>query len=316
MFITAFRTTGLAILEIFIIGALGFWLVKRKTLSDEGLNGLSKIVLDLTVPLFIFTQFVKEFSFSLYPNWWIFPILSISLTALGFAIGSFFSWSVKTPDEKMQFFSLIGFQNCGYLPLPLIAALLPPAEASQMFIYTFLFMAGFNLLVFSVGVCMLTTDKTKRLEWGNFFNPPVVATLLGLLFVFLGVQNSIPDWIFRPLKMTGDCTLPLAIFVVGGGLAEISFKKKFNHQAVYFVLLSKLLIMPLLILLILSQAGIPRLIGMLLLIQAAVPSATTLSVILTHHRKQDYIVNQSIFLGHIFCIVTIPLFLSLFYMLK
>lgn len=316
MFITAFRTTGLAILEIFILGALGFWLVKRQTLSEEGLNGLSKIVLDVTLPLFIFTQFVRNFSFSLYPNWWIFPLLAISLTCMGFAIGSFFSWSANVGDERMQFLSLIGFQNSGYLPLPLIAALLPPKEASQMFIYTFLFMAGFNLLMFSAGMCMLTCNQGKRLELGNFLNPPVVATLIGLLLVFFGAQNSIPNWIYHPLKITGDCTLPMAIFVVGGGLAVISFKKKFNHRAIFFVLLSKLIIMPLLVLLILSRSGLPRLIGLLLLIQAAVPSATTLSVILSHYRKQDHIVNQSIFLGHLFSILTIPIFLSLFYMLK
>jgi predicted permease len=316
MFITAFKTTGLAILEIFILGALGFWLVKRQTLSDEGLNGLSKIVLDVTLPLFVFTQFVRNFSFSLYPNWWIFPLLSISLTCMGFAVGSFFAWSAKSTDEKMQFLSLIGFQNSGYLPLPLIAALLAPKEASQMFIYTFLFLIGFNLMMFSVGVYMLASNQGKRLELGNFLNPPVVATIIGLLLVFFGAQNSIPNWIYHPLKMTGDCTIPLAIFVVGGGLATISFKKKFNHRAIFFVLLSKLIIMPALVLLILSRAGIPSMIGMLLLIQAAVPSATTLSVILTTYRKQDHIVNQSIFLGHVFSIVTIPVFLSLFYMLK
>ncbi len=314
MFAAAFKTTGLAIIEIFILGAIGFWLVKRKTISDEGLNGLSRIVLDVTLPLFIFTQFVKGFSFSQYPQWWIFPLLSVSLTCMGFAIGSFFAWSAKSGEERMQFLGLIGFQNSGYLPLPLISALLAPDDASRMFIYTFLFMTGFNLMMFSVGVCMLACDKRVRLRAVDFLNPPVVATLAGLLLVFFGAQNSIPGWLYHPLKLTGDCTLALACFVVGGGLAAISFKNRFNHKAIFLALLSKLIILPSLVLLILFKADLPRLIGLLLIMQAAVPSATTLSVILTLYKKQDHIVNQTIFLGHILSILTIPVFLSLFFM--
>jgi len=315
MFITAFKTTGLAICEIFILGLLGYLLLKRKMLSAEGLNSISKIVMDVTLPLFIFSQFVKQFSFAQYPNWWVLPFFSIVLTAMGFAVGNFFTCSLKSTDEKMQFLSLIGFQNSGYLPLPLVAALLPAEEASRMYIYIFLFLVGFNLLIWSIGVHMLAYHKGKKLELASFFSAPVVATLAGLLFVLFRWQGSIPGFILRPLKITGDCTLPLAIFVVGASLAQISFKKNLDMRSISLALLAKLIILPLVVLIILYYARLPHLIGLLLMIQASVPPATSLSVILSHYKKQDYIVNQSIFLGHIVGIVTIPVFLSLFYYL-
>lgn len=317
MFLSVFKTTSLAIIEIFILGLLGFFLIKRKILSYEGLDGISRLVIEVTLPLFIFSKFIKEFRFSLYPNWWIFPILSIVLTLVGFAIASFFIWTTRNPNEKRQFLSLVGFQNSGYLPLPLIAALLPSVEANQMFIYLFLFLVGFNLLMWSFGVYLLTYQKNRRFEFASLFSPPVVATLVGLLFVSLGLENSIPNFIFRPLQMVGDSTLPLAMFVVGANLAELEFDKKINLRALFFIVLTKLIIMPLVILLILIniKTRIAYLVALLLLMQAAMPPATSLSVIIRHYKKDDYLINPAIFIGHIISIFTIPILLSLFFFL-
>jgi hypothetical protein len=313
MFLTAFKTTGLAIAEIFILGLLGFFLIKRKILSYEGLDGISRLVIEIALPLFIFCKFIKEFSFSLYPNWWIFPILSVALTVLGFAISSFFLWTTRNPDEGRQFISLVGFQNSGYLPLPLVAAMLPPNEAGQMFIYIFLFLVGFNLLMWSWGVYLLTYHKARRFEFGSLFSPPVVATLIGLLCVWLKLENSLPNFVFRPLKMVGDCTLPLAIFVVGASLAEMELGKGINKPALFFICLLKLAVLPLIVLAVLIKVKISYLIALLLLIQATMPPATTLSVIIRHYKKTDHLVSPAIFIGHIISILTIPLFLSLFF---
>jgi len=317
MFLTAFKTTGLAIIEIFILGLLGFFLIKRKILSDSGLDGISRLVIEVTLPLFIFCQFIKEFRFSLYPHWWIFPILSIVLTLLGFLVAAPFSWISKNPDEKRQFLSLVGFQNSGYLPLPLIAALLPAAEANQMFIYLFLFLVGFNLLIWSFGVYLLTYHQARRFEFASLFSPPVVATLAGLLFVFLGIENSIPNFILRPLKMAGETTLPLAMFVVGASLGGLTFKKQINRGALLLLCLAKLVILPAIVILILVglKLKIPYYVAFLLLMQAAMPPATSASVIIRHYQKEDYLVSSGVFIGHLLSILTIPLFLSLFFLL-
>lgn len=317
MFLTAFKTTSLAIIEIFILGLLGFFLIKRKILSYEGLDGLSRLVITITLPLFIFCQFIKEFRFALYPNWWMFPISSIILTLLGFLIVSFFIWTSKNPSERRQFLCLAGFQNSGYLPLPLVAALLPSKEANVMFIYIFLFLVGFNLLMWSAGVYLLTYQKDRRFEFATFFSPPVVATLAGILFVLLRLENSIPNFIFHPLKMVGDSTLPLAMFVVGANLAELKIDKKVNKQALFFIFLTKLVILPLIILLILINLKhrISYLVALLFLIQASMPPATSLSVIIRHYKKEDYLINPAIFIGHIISLFTIPVFLSLFFSL-
>jgi predicted permease len=57
----------------------------------------------------------------------------------------------------------------------------------------------------------------------------------------------------------------------------------------------------------------PRLISLLILIQLAMPSATTLSVLVSHYKKEDLLISQGIFFSHITSIITIPLFLIIYF---
>jgi predicted permease len=267
------------------------------------------------LPVLIFCQLVKDFSFGLYPDWWIFPLISIAITIAGLMLGSLFTVFIKGHQHKAQLLSLITFQNSGYLPLPLIAALLPKEKADIMFIYLFLFLIGFNLVVWSAGKYMLTFSGLKKFELGTLFSPPVITAISSLIFISLGLNKFVPDAALKPLRMVGDCTLPLAMLVVGGNIAEIHLGK-IDKKAIALIVLSKLIILPLLGLWLVIKFRLPQLMGFLVLLQLAVPPATSLSVIVRHYKKEDLLVSQGIFFGHILSIITIPVFLSLYFTLS
>ena len=312
MLIAHFKITGIAVSQIFLLAAVGFFLVKKKFLSGQGLDDLSSLVMDVTLPVLIFCQLIKDFSFSLYPDWWIFPLISIAVTLLGLLIGFLFSNFIKGEQNKLQFLSLVAFQNSGYLPLALVAALLSPARAGAMFIYLFLFLMGFNLVMFSVGVHILNFHKERKLKIKSLFSMPVVATIFSLIMVYLGFNRFFPQAIIKPLRMLGDTTLPLAMLVVGGNLAQISLMH-INKKAVSLLILAKMIILPALGLVLISILKIPELIGLLILIQLSMPSAVTLTVILRSYKKEDILASQGIFLTHIAGIITIPVFLILYF---
>jgi predicted permease len=54
-------------------------------------------------------------------------------------------------------------------------------------------------------------------------------------------------------------------------------------------------------------------IGLLLLVQLAMPSATSLSVIVSHYKKEDLLISQGIFFSHLASIITIPAFLIIYF---
>ena len=168
--------------------------------------------------------------------------------------------------------------------------------------------------MFSLGVHLICFHKEKKFELASFFSPPVIAAVFTLALVFFGLQRFIPGSALRSLRMAGDCTLPLAMFVVGGSLAEINLGQV-HKSAMVLITLIKLIIMPLLGLLLVIKLKLPELIGLLILLQLAMPCATTLSVITRYYKKDDLLVSQGIFFTHIVSIITIPVFLSIYFAL-
>lgn len=311
-FLSTFKFSALAIAEIFLIGLCGFALAKKRIISAEGLKVLSRLVVELTLPALIFSRLLRDFNFQRFPDWWLFPVISFGLTLLGLALGYLFLKTDKSLSTKNEFLGLIAFQNSGYLPLALATTILPLAEAKQMFIYIFLFLLGFNALIWSFGVHLLSRHKEKKFEFASLFTPPLLATLVALLFIFLKAESFIPEIVLRPLAMIGNCTIPLGLMVVGGSLAFVSAKTEIKKKALINLGLAKLIILPALVFLLLIWIRPPRLIGLLLLMQAAMPSATSLSIIAKRYAGDCDFINQSILWTHLLGLITIPLFLSLF----
>lgn len=314
MFLEWFRITSSAVLQIFMLAAIGYFLIKRNILGEKCLGTLSRLVIEVTLPLMIFCRLVKDFRFDLYANWWIFPFISILITGAGLLLGYLFLGFIKGRERRMQFLGLTAFQNSGYLPLALISALPLGDKAATMLIYLFLLLMGFNLAVWSLGVFLLAFHKNKKFEMGSLFSPPVIAALFSLLFIALGLNDFVPEGVLKTLGMAGDCTLPLALFVVGGSLAFIKLRR-IDIKAIPLALLIKLFIMPVLGLWLVIQFNLPELIGLLILIELAMPPAVSLSVIISHYKKEDLLISHGIFFGHLLTLVSLPLFLSLYFTL-
>jgi len=311
MFLTYFKITGLAMAQIFFLGALGYVFVKKNILSHAGLDALSRLVIQVIFPALIFTQLLENFSFCLYPYWWIFPLISLIITVAGLIVGWLLLKFLKLRTHKLQFLSLVGFQNSGYLPLAIVASIFSGQKAGDMFIFIILFLLGFDLVAWSCGIYMLTYEKQARFRLRSIFSPPVVANLATLALISLGLNKFIPEGVFKPIEMIGNCTLPLAMFVVGGNIALVRLKN-IDKKAVFSLLLGKLIILPAAGIAVVLKLGLPELLGFLIIMQLAMPSATSLSVIIRHYKKEDALISQGVFFSHIVSLLTIPLFLSLY----
>ncbi|MDD3345274.1 MAG: AEC family transporter [Candidatus Omnitrophica bacterium] len=311
MFLDYFRVTGTAMAQIFFLGGLGYLFVRRGALSHAGLEALSRLVIQIIFPALIFTQLLKNFSFALYPNWWMFPLISLAITAFGLLVGWALIKAGGLKKHRLQFLSLVGFQNSGYLPLALAASVFSGKDSGSMFIFIILFLLGFDLVAWSCGIYMLTYEKEARFRMRSVFSPPVIANLSTLALVFFGLDKFIPQAVAKPVEMVGNCTLPLAMFVVGGNVALVQLKK-IDKLPVFLIILGKMLILPAAGIVFALKLGLPDLLGVFVVMQLAMPSATSLSVIIRHYKREDALISQGIFFSHVVGLLTIPLFLSLY----
>ncbi len=315
MFPLSFQTTLAGTLQILLMGGCGYFLTQKKIIDENGLNLFSRLVVNFFLPAFILSHLLSSFSFSSYPNWWWFPLISFGINLTGFALAQLIVNLDSKIKHKREFVGLISFQNSGYLPLILVATLLPATQVQTLYIYIFLFLIGFDLLIWSLGVWLLTRHKIEKFELKQIMNGPITAITLSLLLVYFGLNHFIPDLMMKPVKMFGDCTLPLSMIIVGGNLARLK-RSDMHKRDLAAVLGAKLVILPLLALLIVTAIPVEYLIGFLIVLEAAVPSATTLSVIARHYELEDGFLNQGLVLSHLVSIITIPVFLMLYFWLK
>ncbi|MBU2540651.1 MAG: AEC family transporter [Candidatus Omnitrophica bacterium] len=311
-FFNSLSTVVSAMAQLIFLAGCGYFLVKKDILTPETLKILSRIVLILIFPSFVFHKLVSSFTFSQFPHWWIYPIFSFAIIGSAFLIALAFLRLNPEFGQKREFLSSITFSNAGYLPLVLIATLFDKEIASRLFIYLFLFLLGFNLLVWSFGVTLLAGDREEKNTFKNMFSPPVIAILLGLMVVFFKISSFIPSFLMKAFESLGSCTLPLALIVVGGNLALINMQSIFKNRQLQVIVFIKLILLPFLAIFILLFFDINPLIKFLLLLEAAMPTAVSLSVICRNFELKGVLANQAIFWTHLCSILTLPFFLVIF----
>lgn len=311
MFWTSFQTVFLGLLQVMSLAGCGYFLFRRKMIDQTGIALLSRLVVNVFLPCFIFDHLLTEFTFSQYPYWWVFPLISFGVTLSGFGVGHLLVRIFKKVPDRSQAVALMSFQNSGYLPLLLIANIFQGPQAQTLYVYIFLFLIGFDLATWSLGVWLLTHQKLDRFDLRQMVNAPIVSIGVSLLIVFLGFKSSVPEMIFKPMQLLGACTLPLSMLVVGGSLAQVLFSKA-HWPGIGVIILGKLLILPVLALGVVQIIKPDFLVGFLIVLEAAVPSAISLSVIAQQHRLQDEFLSQGLVVTHLVSMVSLPIFLSIY----
>ncbi len=297
-----------ATVQILIMAACGYGLFKSGIIDDHGLEIITRVLINFLLPVFMFHQLTAQFDFREFPGWWMFPLIGIGIILAGLALGRLVLVFAPGIASKREFLSLVVFQNSGYIPLMLVTTLFSGEVAGRLYVYIFLLLIGFNLMMWSLGVWLLSPGQEGAVDIKKLVNPPLAALAVTLAVIALGWHRFVPGVLVNPLELFSRCMLPTAMIVIGGGLARIQLTAV-RIAPMACALIVKLVILPLLALGIVWLFKVQSLIGFLLVLETVVPSAVTLSVIAKYYRADEAFVNQGIFYTHIFSLITIPLFL-------
>lgn len=313
MFWQNFQSIALAVIQVLLLSASGYVLVKRRVLDEHGLDQVSALVIRFLLPLFTFARMTSSFSFDQYPRWWIYPLIGAVMAGAGLALGWVLTAVFRVPDDNREVASLLTFQNSGNIPLMFVTTLFAGPMRDRLYVFILLYIISFNVLIWSLGVALLIHKKGAAIRWDEILNPPFVATVATLLVMALGWHRYVPQVLARPVGILGDCAVPLAMLVVGGNLATIDLRDVHFRKMTLF-LAAKLVVMPALALALVMALDLDFALGFLIVMQAAVPSAVTLSMIARYYDVPRPFIDQGLFLSHLFSVVTMPVFLTLFMM--
>lgn len=288
------------VVTLFLMILVGFIARRIGIINPELHKGLNELLLKITAPLLALSSFQFAFSKALLAEAGM--IFIFAILAHMFAI--FFSkitylWFNSDQKKVLRFITI--FSNCAFMGYPVVSSI----YGQKGVFYTSIYVAVFNLFVWSYGVFIFTEKADLKSLKKALLNPGIIATLLGLLFFLFSVKIPVP--IYQAIHTLGSMTTPIAMLVIGSALATVKTADLFSGFALYYGSLVRLLVMPLITIVILKIFNFQaNLLGVAVLLMA-MPAAATAVPIAEQYHGDSLFTSRMVFITTLLSVLTIPL---------
>jgi malate permease and related proteins len=203
----AFQRIFAIIFPVFIAVSIGYGFARwRGKQAQADMVVINRITMDILAPLLIFSELAAE-EFNLYSHGTL--IFAGTLICAGSALLAWPLASVLRYDFR-SFVPTMMYKNAGNMGVPLAVLAFGPSGLSPA---VALFVAA-SVLYFSIGIKTVSAKKLQTISLLKIlFSPMMVAMITGVLFAIFHL--SVPQFLFLPLKMLGDASIPLMLFSLG-----------------------------------------------------------------------------------------------------
>ncbi len=294
-----FLTSLISVATMIALAVPGFILRKKNMLPEKAVAALVAVLIYVSQPFLTIDSFLeKDYRPELLAGMGVTFLLSLILHTLAFfmAKGTFALFRKKKIENvteeggeelslvdkltaEKRILTVVSFMgNVGFMGIPVMKALFP--NNPEMMIYTAVFILGFNVASWTLGVYEVTGDKKNISFRRALLNPPTVAIVVALPLFFF--KSYIPEDVIVPVSSAvgylAGMTLPLSMIILGIRLADIKFSSLFSDVKVYVACALKLIASPLLAfivgyVLIRLFPGLDRSVVITVYIVMAMPSA-------------------------------------------
>ncbi len=290
---------------LFILIAVGFVCGKTKLMAGGSAKILTDVVLYIATPCVMIQAFQRvKFSPELILNLGISAVCAVLIQALTIFVVRLVFRNKNESRRKVMQFAVI-FSNCGFMSLPLQQAIL----GDNGVFYGSVFVAVFNILVWSYGLVDMSGDKKNLTLKRIVLNPGVLGAFFACLFFFL--QVSLPEIILTPISYLAGLNTPVPMLVIGYHLSQVNFLKALRDPGVYAVSALRLIAVPCVSLLLMSLCGVSGDILISCTIAASAPVAATTTMFATKFDRDVDLSVGLVSVTTVFSIVTMPVIIAL-----
>jgi len=307
-----------AIGKLFLISLLGYGAVRLRILSGQAVASLSKFVLAISLPCLIIATLGRELQYSLLPQMGLCLVAALVLNLSGLLIalaGRGIILKKEQPGQRL-FLSLSSLQNSGYLPIPLVTAVLPEGLQASGLLFIFVYMLVMGLIFWSFGILLVGRNHAPgnlRQQLKNMANPPLLVTLASLFFLFPPVKSALSalPLLQDTLTAVGETTIPLVLIVLGGSLAEKLPPLDRGKIMIAGSCAIKMLLIPALTLLAITAVRPEPVFAFVLLLESTMPAALNHIVVAREYGGDVPLTSRALLVQYLLALFTVPLFLIL-----
>ena len=253
-FIIIFRNVMLFV----ALAVPGYLLIKSGKLKTTGSGPLSMLLMYVGLPFLIFNSTVKNLVITPALVVYILAIagLGIIFLMIMFFLSALFAKGEKDSKKAGVFRFSAMFANNGFLGIPLGMAVFG-ADSPVMTVLIILNIIN-NVVLYTVGVYLISGDKKNMSPKKAFLNPVMIAFICGLIVNVLGVKDVVPE-VMTFAGHFSNIVTPISMVILGMKMAGMNMKQIFVSKGMYYVSFLRLILFPVVVvaILLLAKAFVP-----------------------------------------------------------
>lgn len=197
-------------------------------------------------------------------------------------------------------------QNYGFIAIPLVAYLYPDNDDVMAVLFTH--NLGVELAMWTVLLMLLSGQINP--SWRVFMKGPIIAVVVGLVLMETGADDYVPDEIDGLFAILGVCAIPLSLLLVGTALHDLMGKMRFDWKIGAGSVLTRLVLIPALMLLCAKYIPMGIELKQVLVIQAAVPAGMFPIVMARHYGGRADVAATVVLATTVASLITMPLVIA------
>lgn len=290
-----------------ILICVGIITVKIKILDSHSLTSVSKLVMQISLPSYIFINAINSATRqSLIDSLMIVPIaiiLYLILVIISAIIEKIFGLQ---GNRKNVYRASLIFGNIGFMGIPLVTALYP----GTALLYVSIFTIVDQIFFWTYGVLLTkpTSNDKQKISLStlkNLLSPPLLAIVLATIFIIAEIH--IPEILSSSLIAIGNTSMPLALIYIGGVLFTSDIRPVLKCGELYVGILVKMILLPVACYFIMCVIGIASDMAGTLAFIVALPGIEMVPMLAkTNGSDGDYAVC-AIMMTTIACLLTLPI---------
>ena len=298
--INSIITLGLAML-------VGFICIKTKYITEEQNNGMSKIVVRVTLPILVITSLTSlDFDREKLINSIHVLLVSIVVVAFLYAVGVLTAKIGRMEKSKaVMHRCMTCFGNVVFMAFPLIQAL----YGAEGLLYAAIYELANDMFLWTIGVYSMNSSKGEKPSIGanlkRLLNPGTIAFATAFVMMAFGLKFT--GAVGTVLTGIGGTTTYLSMFFIGGTLALVDFRHIYKRVWLFVLTFVKMIALPVLLILILKLFNLGDMVTAVIVLQAAMPTSTILVVLGMEYGGDTLYCAEGVFITHLAGLATLPL---------
>lgn len=295
--------TQMCVIFIFIL--IGYFMASREALTPSTCKQISGLIVNVCSPSLMVTSVLSAENSVTLKSLSVVMAAIILIFVIQILLGIFMGRILHAPESQWNHYNMMTvFGNLGFIGIPVALAVL----GSGCMIYAAMFNLVFNILIYTYGMIVMTSEKEggrEKFDWKKLLNTGNLAAIIAIIVYLADIQ--LPVIASTALTYMANTVTFLSVLVIGASVARIPLKSIFMEGRLYLFILIRMLAFPIAVALVMNRVFDDPIVVGLSVLMVAMPPANMPLMLAETYGQDTTLLSKGIVLSTLCSVVTITI---------